>query len=1744
MRVKFLTFILVLSLVGLIGITNESYAKVSPATTELKNADSDNGGMLDVWERANKLDPKNPNDAQVDSDKDGYSNLCEYLHKTDPNDAESKPSSNITINVPSDVKTIQEAINASIDGDTIAVSKGKYQGNINFKGKSITLISTDSDNPNAVAKTIIEGTESGSVITIDRNSVLRGFTITSKNLDCRGVYIKNASPKIENCTIIDNQTIGRGGGIYISTTSSSPRITNCIITGNSDNNGTGQSAQISGGTPEVSQSYIEGQGLVDNTTKTPSPADEKLTEEPTVPTPEIHPAGKHPTAFPKGPGGINPNTITPTPQTPTPEIIPTEPTTPTTPDEPELPVIQNVNKVGRTQWIKEGNIAHTSLILNQTSANNMTAMQEANISCSLSVSFQPPQFESKDSYNTVQISGLDIWNGTAGSPILPFKPMRILIPYGQKVVGVKVISGASQEISGEYILKPAQKQVPIDQIEQAQPTPPNPAIYSSDSPYPYVPCGDAFLQGKSGYAILILNLFPVEYHPLSRKLFYYPNMSVEVETVPLEATSSTMSATEGVSSFAPDPQVKNEISSMVDNPEMLQTYETGAGAKQLITETLGSDSQYVIITTNALRNAGTSPYKLDDLIADKIARGVTATIVTVENEISSYPDTRPDGGHDVQTRIRNFIIDYYTHHGTRYVLLAGNKDNIPRRMFWVDSLMGDQTDMPVDMYYGCLDGTFDYNANGVYGEPCDGKTGGDVDLDAEVYIGRAPVVSGEEISNFVRKTLTYEHSTGYYLHYVYMLGEQLGFGEPSEYATESMEQIRLGSNADGYTTMGFKNSNFETHTLYEDINDCPPNWYYPPGWDRSKLIDIMNSGVHILNHLGHANYIYDMKLYSPNTLGYHPSDLSSLTNTDYFFVYSQGCMSGGFDDPVDPDYNPNGDRCFAEAITTMDKGAFAVVMNAREGWGAWNSTDSASQRYNRHFWDAFLGEGITNLGRMNQDSKEDNINKINDQYMRWCYYELNLFGDPEITINITNSKRWYVDDSVTTSGDGKSWEHAFKYLQDALAVASSGDYICVARGTYKPDQGNSIILGDRTATFQLKNGVAIKGGYAGLDYIELGAPDPDAHDIANYETILSGDMYGNDGNPPNFAYYNDNSYHVVTGSGTNASAIIDGFIIESGFGNDIVSNPTPDEPWQTIGGGGMRNVLGSPVVKNCTFRYNKADRTGGAIANISSSPEITNCIFIGNNVKRAVGTGGDGSAIYNYNSQSQVKNCAFTDNYSLFWGGAIDNESNSVSEITNCIFSNNTSWYGGAIANGEGSSMTITNCVFAGNTASLDGGGLSNWHSSVVVTNCTFYQNQAGYRGGGVFNLGGEDYSSATLTNCILWDNIDNYSGNDEVKSAFGTNPVDISYCDIKGSGGSGPSGPNPNWDIYFGIDGGGNIDADPLFVDPSNPLDNGLRLSQDSPCIDKANNTAAPLTDILGIERFGTADMGAYEFELDRWITYGGPAGDEFYFPYGIYYDSASGYIYVADSENNRIVKTKINGDGWTPCYGPNGPNPGVDNFSYPCGIYYDNSTGYIYVIDTANHRIVKTKINGDGWTPCYGPNGPNPGVDNFSSPSGIYYDSASGYIYVADYQRIVKTKINGDGWTTYGSGGSGKGQFNFPTTIYYASEYIYVADGGNDRIVKTKIDGTGWTTLEGFSGPDGIYYDSASEYIYVTEYWNNRIVKTKINGDGWTTYGTKGSGEGQFWMPFCIYYDNITGYIYVADTANHRIVKTYPPW
>jgi len=449
----------------------------------------------------------------------------------------------------------------------------------------------------------------------------------------------------------------------------------------------------------------------------------------------------------------------------------------------------------------------------------------------------------------------------------------------------------------------------------------------------------------------------------------------------------------------------------------------------------------------------------------------------------------------------------------------------------------------------------------------------------------------------------------------------------------------------------------------------------------------------------------------------------------------------------------------------------------------------------------------------------------------------------------------YVDADAAGANDGTSWPDAYNYLHDALTAASSGDEVRVAQGVYKPDQGNGITPGNREATFQLKNGVAIKGGYAGF-----GEPDPNARDVEAYETILSGDLNGDDG--PNFAGNGENSYHVVLASGCDETAVLDGFTITAGnsnwlgggmyspHGRPTVINCTFYRNY-ALSGGGM--AYGSPTLINCTFSENAAEFGGGGIDNYQD-PTLLNCTFIENSAS-------SGGGMYSSNGSPTLINCIFIGNsatgtYYYSGGGGMFNDDMGILTLIDCTFIGNYAFsLGGGMFNWECTSPTLTNCMFSGNTAYYgDGGGICNRdNSSPTLINCTLSGNLAGSNGGG---MDSEGSSNPTLANCILWSNIDS-GGMDESAQIDGGTPV-VNYSCVQG------------WTGALG--GACNIGEDPLFADAdgddniAGTEDDNLRLLPDSPCIDAGdpNYVAEPNeTDLDGKPRVigGRIDMGAFEY-------------------------------------------------------------------------------------------------------------------------------------------------------------------------------------------------------------------------------------------------------------------------------------------
>jgi len=471
----------------------------------------------------------------------------------------------------------------------------------------------------------------------------------------------------------------------------------------------------------------------------------------------------------------------------------------------------------------------------------------------------------------------------------------------------------------------------------------------------------------------------------------------------------------------------------------------------------------------------------------------------------------------------------------------------------------------------------------------------------------------------------------------------------------------------------------------------------------------------------------------------------------------------------------------------------------------------------------------------------------------------------------------YVKTNVTGNGNGTSWANAYTSLQPALAAATSGKQIWVAKGTYKPTTGT-----DRTVSFQMKNGVKIYGGFAGTE-TSIGQRANYGSGEAN-ETILSGDI-------GTAEVSTDNSYHVIFNSGVDNTALLDGFTITGGYADNYSEQDATHAE-----GGGILNLNSSPEIANCCFTQNYA-YMGGGILTQESSPTITNCTFDSNSVLH------QGGAIFSYHTVLSLSGCTFTGN-SAAEGGAICNYLNTSSAIGNSSFINNKGETGGGIYNYQ-STPSVTNCVFEGNDVGNEyggaiynyesrptyngcifrknhakyGGGIYNgMNSSAIIQNCLFVKNSAEY-GGGIENF----KSSPGIVNCTFYGNyIDNYFGGAAVGNDSESNPVvknSIFQNNYRTSDDSLANIYNGNlenviWCCFYRdqatYPGEGIIYYYAAFTDTSGidgitgTADDDFSLKNNSPCIGAGISSGAPATDILGATRGTPPDIGAYENSLD----------------------------------------------------------------------------------------------------------------------------------------------------------------------------------------------------------------------------------------------------------------------------------------
>ncbi len=536
-------------------------------------------------------------------------------------------------------------------------------------------------------------------------------------------------------------------------------------------------------------------------------------------------------------------------------------------------------------------------------------------------------------------------------PALPTKTETFILPIGCKADSVIIVDISTITLDGNYNIYPIQKNKPISYKVPDIFNSPNNEIYSSSDPFPV---NNAFLghQGNmGGNALCGINVCPFIYYPALNKLEFISKIKVRI-FYSYKGYNSNIHMKEKFS--------KNILKNLVSNTNDIDKF-ISKDKKHSSSKASRDSINYFIITTSDFDTVFTR------LAEWKTKKGIPTQIVTADYIYSNYSGT------DNAEQIRNFIIDAHSTYGSMYFLLAGQSDFensqeiIPRRdVYYLTSGAGyyiDEDTIISDLYFADLDGTWNADGDGTWGERTDS-----VDMYADVFVGRAPILTIEHAQTFVNKVLMYEKTPDS----SYMKKMML----PAAILWSTYQGDTIGQNI----IADMSPAGWEDIKMYERRGELSHNGFLAK----------YNEGAFLGHLVGHGN---ESGIYYETDAFFNNTDADTLSNMPYINILNSiGCMCGA------TDYIAGGD-CFGEKlVNNPDGGALAVIFNSRFGWGA-PPNFGPSEEIDSLFYHTLFYDSIYTLGALHNISKNGLIPNISwFGTWAWCIYELNLFGDPELDV--------------------------------------------------------------------------------------------------------------------------------------------------------------------------------------------------------------------------------------------------------------------------------------------------------------------------------------------------------------------------------------------------------------------------------------------------------------------------------------------------------------------------------------------------------------------------------------------------------------------------------------------------------------------------------------------------------------------------------------------------------------------------
>ncbi|KQC13384.1 MAG: hypothetical protein APR63_00645 [Desulfuromonas sp. SDB] len=492
--------------------------------------------------------------------------------------------------------------------------------------------------------------------------------------------------------------------------------------------------------------------------------------------------------------------------------------------------------------------------------------------------------------------------GEPGDPLAFTVPVIFKLPENQRVTEVAVEPGKQVFSREGVVIPPYQGSYPLSLASQVVYKSPNQTIYQSSEYYPenFV---QSFRQGfYLGKNLLIVNINPLRYLPAWGRMEAFNEFEVVINT----------------------------------------RYQS---PQNIFYQRFNPDTAMLIVTSSAYQSPAES------LANWHISRGLPSVVKTTDWINSNY------SGRDVPEKIRNCVIDYLNQHGIKYLLLFGDWQAVPGRICYID-MQGTVEDIPTDLYFSDLNGSWDENGNNIFGELADS-----VDFFPDVIVGRLAVENSTQAWNIVDKIIGYaQYSNITYPQNIIMVGNFL-------------DANTNGGIAKDYIDYDLIPVNFIVHKLYTSLGNLSVN----------EFKDTVNAyGFSYLNHIGHASS-QSMQCGSGEYLD--PYEVGTLNNQGkYGLIYSTGCLSAALDV-----------SCIAWSFLTCSQGGGVIYIgNSRYGWFTPGFPGcGSSEVIDYNFFKTVFSDSFPTFGEAFSYHKIKYIALAQDATdYRWIQFALNMLGDP------------------------------------------------------------------------------------------------------------------------------------------------------------------------------------------------------------------------------------------------------------------------------------------------------------------------------------------------------------------------------------------------------------------------------------------------------------------------------------------------------------------------------------------------------------------------------------------------------------------------------------------------------------------------------------------------------------------------------------------------------------------------------